>query len=115
MERAGRGSGAACRRLRHDDRSGRRRQGEGPPAQLVVLGGGYIGSEMAQAYRRFGSRVTIVERGARLMAREDVDISEGMRGILTNEGIDIVTGAEAVRVEGRSGTQVRVVLRSASG
>jgi len=85
------------------------------PAHLVVLGGGYIGIEMAQAYRRFGSRVTIVERGARLMAREDVDISEEMRGILTNEGIDIVTGAETVRVEGRSGTQVRVVLRTASG
>jgi pyruvate/2-oxoglutarate dehydrogenase complex dihydrolipoamide dehydrogenase (E3) component len=49
------------------------------------------------------------------MAREDVDISEEMRGILSNEGIDIVTSAETVRVEGRSGTQIRVVLRTASG
>ncbi|CAD6545868.1 putative pyridine nucleotide-disulfide oxidoreductase RclA [Paraburkholderia kirstenboschensis] len=85
------------------------------PAHLVVLGGGYIGIEMAQAYRRFGSRVTIVERGARLMAREDVDISEEMLGILRNEGIDVVTSAETLRVEGRSGTQVRIVLRTASG
>jgi len=85
------------------------------PAHLVVLGGGYIGIEMAQAYRRFGSRVTIVERGARLMAREDADISEAMLRVLRAEGIEIVTNAEAIRVEGRSGKQVRIVLRTASG
>ncbi|MFP3552376.1 mercuric reductase [Paraburkholderia sp. SIMBA_049] len=85
------------------------------PAHLIVLGGGYIGIEMAQAYRRFGSRVTIIERGARLMAREDADVSEEMLRILRAEGIDVVLNAETINVEGRSGTHVRVVLRTASG
>jgi pyruvate/2-oxoglutarate dehydrogenase complex dihydrolipoamide dehydrogenase (E3) component len=85
------------------------------PSHLIVLGGGYIGIEMAQAYRRFGSRVTIIERGARLMAREDADVSDEMLRILRAEGIDVVLNAEAINVEGRSGTQVRIVLRTASG
>ncbi|NKJ47270.1 mercuric reductase [Burkholderia sp. SG-MS1] len=85
------------------------------PAHLVVLGGGYIGIEMAQAYRRFGSRVTIVERGSRLMGREDVDVSEEMYRILRAEGIEMVLGAETISVEGRSGTQVRIVVRTGSG
>lgn len=85
------------------------------PSHLIVLGGGYIGIEMAQAYRRFGSKVTIVERGARLMAREDVDIAEEMLRIVTAEGIDVILGAETVSVEGRSGTHVRIALRTASG
>jgi pyruvate/2-oxoglutarate dehydrogenase complex dihydrolipoamide dehydrogenase (E3) component len=85
------------------------------PTHLVVLGGGYIGIEMAQAYRRFGSRVTIIERGARLMAREDADVSEEMLRILRAEDIDVVLNAETVSVEGRSGTHVRIVLRTASG
>lgn len=85
------------------------------PAHLIVLGGGYTGIEMAQAYRRFGSHVTILERGARLMAREDVDISEEMLRILQAEGIDVVTNADLISVEGRSGAQVRIVLRTGSG
>jgi len=85
------------------------------PTHLVVLGGGYIGIEMAQAYRRFGSRVTIIERGARLMTREDTDVSDEMLRILRAEGIDVVLNAETVSVEGRSGTHVRIVLRTASG
>jgi pyruvate/2-oxoglutarate dehydrogenase complex dihydrolipoamide dehydrogenase (E3) component len=85
------------------------------PSHLVVLGGGYIGIEMAQAYRRFGSEVTIVERGSRLMAREDVDVSEEMQRVLVAEGIGIMLGAETLSVEGRSGTQVRIVVRTASG
>ncbi|HEY2025329.1 mercuric reductase [Paraburkholderia sp.] len=85
------------------------------PSHLIVLGGGYIGIEMAQAYRRFGSRVTIVERNARLMAREDADVSDEMLRILRAEGIDVVVNAEAINVEGHSGTQVRIALRTASG
>jgi pyruvate/2-oxoglutarate dehydrogenase complex dihydrolipoamide dehydrogenase (E3) component len=85
------------------------------PSHLVVLGGGYIGIEMAQAYRRFGSNVTVVERGSRLMGREDVDVSEEMLRILRAEGIDVVLGAETISVEGRSGTQVRIVVRTPSG
>ena len=49
------------------------------PSHLIVLGGGYVGIEMAQAYRRFGSRVTIIEAGARLMGREDADVAEEMQ------------------------------------
>src|SRR5215467_3040550 len=56
------------------------------PSHLVVLGGGYVGLEMAQAYRRFGSDVTIIESGPQLLAREDIDVSQEMRRILTSEG-----------------------------
>src|SRR3984957_8254689 len=85
------------------------------PSHLVVLGGGYIGIEMAQAYRRFGSRVTIVERGARLMSREDADVSEEMLRIVRAEEIEVVLAAEVIGVEGRSGSHVRIVVRTASG
>jgi pyruvate/2-oxoglutarate dehydrogenase complex dihydrolipoamide dehydrogenase (E3) component len=53
------------------------------PAHLIVLGGGYIGVEMAQAYRRFGSRVTIIEPGYQLMSREDADVATEMQRVLT--------------------------------
>jgi len=85
------------------------------PSHLVVLGGGYIGIEMAQAYHRFGSRVTIVEHGAQLMGREDVDVAEEMLRILRAEGIDVILSAQVTKVEGRSGKSVRVALRTASG
>ncbi|WP_250517256.1 FAD-dependent oxidoreductase [Caballeronia sp. INDeC2] len=85
------------------------------PPHLIVLGGGYIGVEMAQAYRRFGSRVTIIERGVRLMAREDADVGDEMLRILRAEEIDVVLDAQTIRVEGHSGTQVRVVVRTPSG
>jgi pyruvate/2-oxoglutarate dehydrogenase complex dihydrolipoamide dehydrogenase (E3) component len=85
------------------------------PAHLVVLGGGYVGIEMAQAYQRFGSRVTIVDHGPQLMHREDPDVSEEIFKVLRADGIDVVLGAEAVKVEGVSGKSVRVTLRTASG
>jgi len=85
------------------------------PPHLVVLGGGYIGVEMAQAYRRFGSRVTVIERGARLMAREDAAVGEEMLRIFRAEDIDVVLDAQTIRVEGRSGTHVRVVVRTPAG
>ncbi|SDO40486.1 Pyridine nucleotide-disulphide oxidoreductase, dimerisation domain, partial [Paenibacillus sp. yr247] len=78
-------------------------------------GGGYIGIEMAQAYRRFGSRVTIVERGPQLMSREDPDVAEEIQRILSGEGIQIVLGAETLHVDGRSGKEVSVTVRTASG
>ena len=58
------------------------------PDQLIVVGGGYVGLELAQAYRRFGSRVTIVEAGARLAAREDPDVAEAVLEMLRDEGIE---------------------------
>src|SRR5712691_9478301 len=56
------------------------------PSHLIVLGGGYVGLEMAQAYRRFGSRVTVIESGPQLMSREDPDVAEAMQRVLTEEG-----------------------------
>ena len=80
-----------------------------------MLGGGYVGVEMAQAYRRFGSRVTIIEPGRQLMGREDPDVAQEMQRILSADGIEILLGAEPTAVRGLSGDAVAVALRSASG
>jgi pyruvate/2-oxoglutarate dehydrogenase complex dihydrolipoamide dehydrogenase (E3) component len=85
------------------------------PQHLIVLGGGYVGLEMAQAYRRFGSRVTIIEYGPQLAGREDPDVADEMRRILSDEGIDILLAAETRRVEGRSGKEVSLLVRTSSG
>ena len=78
------------------------------PARLLVIGGGYVGLEFAQAMRRFGSRVTIIERNARLAHREDEDISSALHELFKDEGIEILTGAEIKRVEGKSGDSVKL-------
>jgi pyruvate/2-oxoglutarate dehydrogenase complex dihydrolipoamide dehydrogenase (E3) component len=70
-----------------------------PPAHLVVVGGSYIGLEFAQMFRRFGSRVSIVEMGPRLIAREDQDVSEEIRGILEAEGITVRTSAKCITLK----------------
>src|SRR5215471_18353675 len=85
------------------------------PEHLIVLGGGYVGLEFAQAYRRFGSRVTVIEHGKQLMAREDPDVSAALQQILTDEGIDFLVGPEITRVEGRSGKEVTLVVRTRAG
>ncbi|OBK31454.1 mercuric reductase [Mycobacterium asiaticum] len=72
------------------------------PEHLVIVGGSYIALEFAQMYRRFGARVTVVERGPRLASREDEDVSATIREILEGEGIDVVVGAEDVRVSKRN-------------
>ena len=69
------------------------------PAHLLILGGSYIGLEFAQMYRRFGSRVTVVEAGERLIAREDADVSQAVRQILEKEGIEMHLNAQRVAVE----------------
>lgn len=66
------------------------------PRHLVVVGGSYIGLEFAQMYRRFGAEVTVVEKGPRLVAREDEDVSEAIRDILTDEGIAVRTNATCI-------------------
>lgn len=66
------------------------------PRHLVVVGGGYIGLEFAQAYRRLGAEVTVIEKGPRLIGREDADVSEAIRAILEAEGVQIRTGAECI-------------------
>ncbi len=84
------------------------------PGHLVVLGGGYIGLEFGQMFRRFGSRVTIVQRGRQLLPLEDPDVAEAVRGILVEDGIDILLDAEAVRAEGAAGG-VRLTIRTPAG
>jgi len=84
------------------------------PEHLVVIGGSYIGLEFAQMYRRFGSRVTIVEMMPRLIPREDEDVSQGVREILEQEGIEIRLSAECLSVD-REGASVAVNLGCTSG
>jgi pyruvate/2-oxoglutarate dehydrogenase complex dihydrolipoamide dehydrogenase (E3) component len=85
------------------------------PSHLVVLGGGYVGLEMAQAYRRFGSHVTIIETGPQLMTREDPDVADEMQRILSDEGIQILVPAETLNVKGRSGREISLTVRTPSG
>lgn len=85
------------------------------PSHLIVLGGGYVGLELAQAYARFGSRVTVMDHGPQLMSREDPDVAHEMQRILEAEGMRFILGAELLRVEGRSGAVVSVVVRTPSG
>src|SRR5215469_14510809 len=85
------------------------------PSHLIVLGGGYVGLELAQAYRRFGSRVTVIQRQPQLMAREDRDVSDEIQRILVGEGIDVLVAAETRRVQGRSGEKVNLVVHTPSG
>ena len=85
------------------------------PHHLIVLGGGYVGLELAQAFRRFGSRVTIIEYGPQIAGREDPDVADEMRRIFRDEGIDILVGAEVRHVQGRSGGDVSLLLRTSSG
>jgi pyruvate/2-oxoglutarate dehydrogenase complex dihydrolipoamide dehydrogenase (E3) component len=66
------------------------------PGHLVVIGGSYIGLEFAQMMRRFGAEVTVVERSARLLPREDEDVSDGIRAILEREGVRVVLGADCL-------------------
>lgn len=85
------------------------------PSHLIVLGGGYVGLELGQAYRRFGSRTTVIERGPQLMQREDPDVSQEVQRILSEEQIEFLLPAETVAVHGQSGKDVTVVVRTASG
>ena len=85
------------------------------PAHLIVLGGGYVGLEFAQAYRRFGSRVTVVEHGPQLAGREDPDVADAIGSSSSDEGIEVLLSAEALRVEGRSGESVRLHVRTPQG
>ncbi len=84
------------------------------PGHLIVLGGGYIGLEFCQMFRRFGARVTIVNRDPRLILREDPDVSAEVEKILKEDGIEVLNSAQVTRVE-TSGGGVRVLLQSREG
>lgn len=77
------------------------------PEHLVIVGGSYVGLEFAQMYRRFGSRVTVVEMGPQLIGREDEDVSDAVKEILEKEGVAIRTGARCISLQrGRNGVAV---------
>jgi pyruvate/2-oxoglutarate dehydrogenase complex dihydrolipoamide dehydrogenase (E3) component len=80
------------------------------PEHFLVLGGGYVGLELSQAMRRFGSRVTIIDHNERLAHREDEDVSQGLHELCRDEGIELVMSAQVTRVEGKSGQSVRLRL-----
>ena len=74
------------------------------------MGGGYIGLELAQAMRRFGSRVTVIERNSRLVHREDEDVADALSNLFQDEGSELVLNAHVKKVSGKSGDSVEVVL-----
>jgi len=85
------------------------------PDHLVVIGGGYVGLELAQAYRRFGSRVTIIEVGPQLAGREDSDVAAAILEMLRDEGIVVHLGAQVLGMQGRSGSSVSLQMLTPSG
>jgi pyruvate/2-oxoglutarate dehydrogenase complex dihydrolipoamide dehydrogenase (E3) component len=80
------------------------------PGHLIVIGGGYVGVEFAQAMRRFGSKVTVIHRSDRLLGKEDDDVTEALAGLFKDEGIDTVLNARVLRVSGKSGDSVTVAF-----
>jgi pyruvate/2-oxoglutarate dehydrogenase complex dihydrolipoamide dehydrogenase (E3) component len=85
------------------------------PEHLIVLGGGYIGLEFGQMFRRFGSRVTILQHGAQLLPREDRDVADAVAAILTEDGVDVRLGADVAGVERGPGGGVELRIRTAEG
>jgi len=81
------------------------------PQHLVILGGSYIGLEFAQAYRRFGSEVTVIELGPRLISREDEDVSQAIAAFLKEEGINVRVGSKIIGVEKR-GSSITAKIES---
>jgi pyruvate/2-oxoglutarate dehydrogenase complex dihydrolipoamide dehydrogenase (E3) component len=85
------------------------------PGHLLVLGGGFVGLELAQAMRRFGARVTIIERNPSIAHREDPDVVEGLEQLFHDEGIEIIANAKLTQVEGTSGKSVALHLTLPNG
>jgi len=80
------------------------------PEHLLVIGGGYVGVELSQAMRRFGSKVSIIDRNRYLMSKEDEDVCQAVRALLEDEGIDVLLNARIQRVSGRTGISVSIVV-----
>lgn len=80
------------------------------PEHLLVIGGGYIGLELSQAMRRFGSHVTVIDRNSRFIHREDDDVTEAVQNLIAEEGIDTVLNAKIKSVSGKSGQSVKMVI-----
>jgi pyruvate/2-oxoglutarate dehydrogenase complex dihydrolipoamide dehydrogenase (E3) component len=80
------------------------------PEHLFVIGGGYVGLELSQAMRRFGGKVTLIDRNDRLMHREDEDVTEALQSLFDDEGIDVVLNARIKRISGKSGQSIRILV-----
>ncbi|MEE6261706.1 FAD-dependent oxidoreductase [Plantactinospora sonchi] len=85
------------------------------PEHLIVVGGGYVGLELAQAMRRFGARVTVIEHGPQLAGSEDPDVGAAILDLFRDDGITVQVGSDVRRVEGTSGDRVRVVTGGQDG
>jgi pyruvate/2-oxoglutarate dehydrogenase complex dihydrolipoamide dehydrogenase (E3) component len=85
------------------------------PEHLIILGGGYVGLELGQAMRRFGSRITVVERGPQLLSREDPDVADAVLQLFRDEGIDVLLHTHVLDVKGLSGERVALQLRNDRG
>jgi pyruvate/2-oxoglutarate dehydrogenase complex dihydrolipoamide dehydrogenase (E3) component len=85
------------------------------PEHLVILGGGFVGLELAQAMRRFGSRVTVLERAPQLAGREDGDVAEEILRLFREDGIEVLLSTDLLEVEGSSGQGIRARVRNSQG
>jgi pyruvate/2-oxoglutarate dehydrogenase complex dihydrolipoamide dehydrogenase (E3) component len=85
------------------------------PEHVIVLGGGYVGLELAQALRRFGSTVTVIERGRQIAAAEDHDVAQALLENFTSEGIEVLLDTRVREVEGLSGQEIPIVAEGSHG
>jgi pyruvate/2-oxoglutarate dehydrogenase complex dihydrolipoamide dehydrogenase (E3) component len=85
------------------------------PEHLLVLGGGYVGLEFGQLFRRLGSQVTVVQRGPQLLGREDSDIAEAVASILREDGLNVLLNTAALRVERGADGQILLTMRTPEG
>ncbi|HLX36908.1 MAG TPA: FAD-dependent oxidoreductase, partial [Candidatus Binataceae bacterium] len=85
------------------------------PKHLIVLGGGYVGLELSQAFRRFGSDVTVIEHGPQLAGREDNDVGDALKNLFRDEGIEVLLNAKARRVESNGGGRIRIYINDGHG
>jgi len=82
------------------------------PDHLIVLGGGYIGLELSQAMRRFGSRVTVIQRSGQIASREDSDVGQALLQLFQEEGVEVLLNTHVVDVAGTSGMEVNVTVQT---
>jgi pyruvate/2-oxoglutarate dehydrogenase complex dihydrolipoamide dehydrogenase (E3) component len=85
------------------------------PEHLLVLGGGYVGLEFAQMFRRFGSEVTVVELGKQLLGREDADVAEAVAEVMRDEGLEVLLGTQAEHAEQSDGGKIRLTVQTPDG
>ncbi len=85
------------------------------PEHLLIMGGGYVGLEFGQMFRRFGSQVTVVQRGAQLLGREDTDIAEAVADILREDGIEVLLQTAALQVAQDASSKIQLTVRTPEG